>query len=105
MAPHLTYNFYRENISKSYLIAEQRRKGNSEKSSSGNKIYSSASQLLFNPLCEDMRETFTELDCTLQKCKYYDEREFLNLGTNKSKDISLLSMNINGLQNKQDDIQ
>ena len=51
-----------------------------------------------------MKETFTDLNNALNNCKYYNECEFSNIGANHSKDLSLLSMNINGLLGKQDDL-
>ena len=59
------------------------------------------SPLPFNPLSEEMKETFTELNKAIQNCKYYNEEEFVSTRKNSDKDLSFLSMNINGFQNKQ----
>ena len=35
-----------------------------------------ASQLLFNPLCEDLKDTMVDLNRTIGSCSYYDEDQF-----------------------------
>jgi hypothetical protein len=35
-----------------------------------------ASQLLFNPLCEELKDTLVDLNKTIGNCSYYDEDQF-----------------------------
>ena len=35
-----------------------------------------ASQLLFNPLCDELKDTLVDLNRTIGSCSYYDEEEF-----------------------------
>ena len=67
--------------------------------------YLEASQLLFNPLSDEFKETFVELNETLNNCKFYVENEISNMSKENEKNLSIFSININGLHNKQDDLQ
>ena len=64
-----------------------------------------ASRLHFNPLSDEMKDTFVELNDTLNNCEYYDEDDIIKLCNNNEKKLSFLNLNINGLFNKQEEFQ
>ena len=52
-----------------------------------------------------MKDTFVELNDTLNNCEYYDEDDIIKLCNNNEKKLSFLNLNINGLFNKQEEFQ
>ena len=68
-----------------------------------------ASQLIFNPLDNEIRDTLVDLNRTLGGCQYYDEGQFCKLSQkfkceNKGQ-LSMLCLNVNGLPDKAEEIE
>ena len=68
-----------------------------------------ASQLRFNPLDSEIRDALAGLNETLGGCQYYNDEQFRKFKDkhckNKSKKLSLLCHNINGMPKKIDQFE
>ena len=58
-----------------------------------------ASQLLFNPLCDELKDTLVDLNRTIGNCKYYDEEQFDKMNKDFTRKhgglLSMLCLNVN----------
>ena len=67
-----------------------------------------AKKLRFNPLDEELKRTLAGYNSTLGGCRYYDMSQFCKFKKdffkNNSVRLSLLSLNINGLPKKKDEL-
>ena len=68
-----------------------------------------ASQLLFNPLCEEFKDTLVDLNRTIGNCSYYDEKQFVKMNKDfigkYDGQFSMICHNINGLPKKRDEFE
>ena len=68
-----------------------------------------ASQLLFNPLCDQLKDTLVDLNRTIGSCDYYDEKQFCKMNNffriRNGGQLSVLCHNINGLPKKRDEVE
>ena len=68
-----------------------------------------ASQLIFNPLDNEIRDTLVDLNRTLGGCQYYDEGQFCKLSQSfrckNNGQLSMLCLNVNGLPDKTEEIE
>ena len=68
-----------------------------------------ASQLLFNPLCEEFKDTLVDLNRTIGNCSYYDEKQFVKMNegfiARNGGQLSMICHNVNGLPKKRDDFE
>ena len=68
-----------------------------------------ASKLRFDPIDETFKETLSNLNLAIQRCSYSENDKFIKLKQDFCRQFkthfSLLSLNINGLSKKIDDLE
>ena len=68
-----------------------------------------ASQLLIDPLCDELKDTLVDLEKTIGSCSYYDEKQFVKMRQGFMEkhggQLTMICHNINGLPKKRDDFE